>query len=323
MLGTLSVLRSHALGTGSSIVEALMGTLVGIVVGGVIVLGVGPHDWVLWTLLPVAVFVAAWAPKAVSFLAGQAAFSLLVLILFNLLDPIGWRIGLVRVEDVAIGCAVSLVVGALLWPRGAAAVLRGAVRASYEASTAYTQTVVEILQGRLPADRSRPAHRLARETHDRVDTAFRQYLSERRAPDEGALRAWGAVLAGAVRLRRTGHALSRSNAMWGMDAAHDDGPALAGARASLGSGMDELARWFDAFGEACVASTAPPAPQDGDPERTEHMLDWVRAAAGRHDEAVAARAMAWASEHLESLRRHEPALADAGRRLWSSDGERS
>ena len=323
VLGTLSVLRSHAQGTGSSIVEALLGTLAGIVLGGAIVVAAGSHAWVLWILFPVAVFAAAWTPKAVSFLAGQATFSLLVLILFDLLDPIGWRIGLVRAEDVAIGCAVSLVVGALLWPRGAAAVLRGAVRASYEASTAYAQTVVEILQGRMPAERSRAAHRLARESHDRVDTAFRQYLSERRAPDEGVVRAWGAVLAGAVRLRRTGHALSRSNAMWGMDAARDDGPALAGARASLGTEMDGLARWFDAFGEACESGTAPPPPQAEDPGRTEHMLDWVRDAAGRHDEAAAARAMVWASEHLESLRRHEPALADAGRRLWTPEGGRA
>ena len=142
VLGTLSVLRSHALGTGSSVLEAVAGTLAGILLGGVIVAVTGTNEVLLWVLLPFAVFAAAWAPRAVSFLAGQAAFSLLVLILFNLLEPIGWRIGIVRAEDVLIGCAVSLVVGLLLWPRGATAVLRGAVRASYEASIAYRATVV-------------------------------------------------------------------------------------------------------------------------------------------------------------------------------------
>ena len=42
-----------------------------------------------------------------------------VLVLFNLIQPTGWRVGLVRVEDVAIGAAVSLLVGVLIWPRGA------------------------------------------------------------------------------------------------------------------------------------------------------------------------------------------------------------
>ena len=116
----------------------------------------GSDDAVLWALLPAAVFAAAWAPRAVSFLAGQAAFSLLVLILFNILDPVSWRIGIVRVEDVAIGCAVSLLVGLLLWPRGAAAVVRAALAASYDASAAYTATVVSILQGRTPAQGSPP-----------------------------------------------------------------------------------------------------------------------------------------------------------------------
>jgi hypothetical protein len=33
--------------------------------------------------------------------------------LFNLLQPVGWKLGLLRVQDVAMGCAVSMVVGVL------------------------------------------------------------------------------------------------------------------------------------------------------------------------------------------------------------------
>ena len=56
------------------------------------------------------------------FEAGQAAFTLLVAVLFNLLVLVGWRVGVVQVfEDVAPeGCLVSVVIGALLWPRGVA-----------------------------------------------------------------------------------------------------------------------------------------------------------------------------------------------------------
>ena len=43
----------------------------------------------LWALLPVVVLIAGLAPAAISFAAGQAAFTLTLLILFNLLAPAG------------------------------------------------------------------------------------------------------------------------------------------------------------------------------------------------------------------------------------------
>jgi len=52
----------------------------------------------------------------ISFAAGQAGFTLVVVILFNIIEPTGWRVGLTRIEDVAIGCGVSIVVGLLFWP---------------------------------------------------------------------------------------------------------------------------------------------------------------------------------------------------------------
>lgn len=51
----------------------------------------------------------------------------------GLIAPAGWKIGLVRVEDVAIGCAVSLFVGLLFWPRGARAAMRRAMAQAYRA----------------------------------------------------------------------------------------------------------------------------------------------------------------------------------------------
>ena len=70
--------------------------------------------------LPVAILVAGVAPAAIGFAAGQAGIHLVLVILFNIIAPAGWQVGLLRVEDIAIGCAVSLVVGVLFWPRGAA-----------------------------------------------------------------------------------------------------------------------------------------------------------------------------------------------------------
>ena len=116
VLGAMSVLRTSALTTTSTVLRALLGTVVGFVVGGGLILLVGTGPATLWVLLPLAVLVAGFAPQTVSFAAGQAAFTVAVVILFNLMQPVGWKVGLVRVQDVAIGCAAALVVGLLLWP---------------------------------------------------------------------------------------------------------------------------------------------------------------------------------------------------------------
>ena len=137
VLGTLSVLRSNALGTGWSILSALAGTAVGIVVGALLVIAIGTHEAVLWGVLPVAVLLAAYAPRAISFAAGQAGFTVVLFILFNLIQPVGWRVGLVRVEDVAIGFAISLGVGLLFWPRGAAMRLRDDLATAYSRGADY------------------------------------------------------------------------------------------------------------------------------------------------------------------------------------------
>ena len=123
VLGTLSVLRSNALNTGQTVVRGVAGTAAGFVAGAAIIAIVGTNTTLLWFLLPPAVLLAALVPATISFAVGQAAFTLTVLILFNILQPEGWQIGLVRVEDVALGSAVSLLVGFLFWPRGAAAAL--------------------------------------------------------------------------------------------------------------------------------------------------------------------------------------------------------
>ena len=100
----------------------------GFLIGSVIMIGVAAHQVLLWVLLPLAVLVSgAVPPSLISFAAGQAGFTVVVIILFNIIAPAGWKVGLTRVEDVAIGCAVSVVVGVLFWPRGAMAALGSAL----------------------------------------------------------------------------------------------------------------------------------------------------------------------------------------------------
>jgi hypothetical protein len=107
-------------GTVTSALQGLIGTTIGIVLGGALVFAIGSDEILFWIVFPPAILVAAYAPRAISFAAGQAGFTVAILILFNLIEPTGWEVGLVRVEDVAIGVAISVVVGLLFWPRGTA-----------------------------------------------------------------------------------------------------------------------------------------------------------------------------------------------------------
>jgi uncharacterized membrane protein YccC len=181
VLGTLSVLRSNALGTGATALRAIGGTAVGFLVGSAIMVGVANHTVLLWVLLPLSVLVAGVVPSVISFAAGQAGFTLVVIILFNIIDPIGWRVGLTRIEDVAIGCGVSIVVGVMFWPRGAGAALGRALSDSFAASSGYLSHAVDRLTTTSHDIDTEPSQRASHRAYMRLDDAFRQYLAERGA----------------------------------------------------------------------------------------------------------------------------------------------
>jgi uncharacterized membrane protein YccC len=181
VLGTLSVLRTSALGTGATALRAVGGTAVGFVIGSVIMLGVSSHTVLLWVLLPLAVLIAGAAPAVISFAAGQAGFTLVVIILFNIIDPTGWKVGLTRIEDVAIGCAVSIVVGLLFWPRGATVALGRALSAAFVANSAFLTDAVERLTMTTQSVDTRPTQRVSHSAYLRLDDALRQYFAERGA----------------------------------------------------------------------------------------------------------------------------------------------
>src|SRR5262249_29156072 len=85
VLGTISVLRTNAAATGSTVLRALVGAAIGFVVGGVLLVAIGSSTDALWIALPLAVFVAGYTPGTAPFVIGQAAFTVTVAVLFNLL----------------------------------------------------------------------------------------------------------------------------------------------------------------------------------------------------------------------------------------------
>ncbi len=248
VLGTLSVLRSNALGTGATALRAIGGTAVGVVIGSAIMIGVAGQPVALWVLLPLAVLVSGVAPSMISFAAGQAGFTVVVIILFNIIDPTGWKVGLTRIEDVAIGCGVSIVVGLLFWPRGATAALGRAMATAFVKSSAYLADAVDRLPITTHQVDTSPAQRAAHTAYLRLDDAFREFLAERGAkvvPVETVAR----LFTGSNRIRLAAYTL----ATLPLARARQGEPELesvAIAGAVLRDAFTSSYRWYEAFAEA-------------------------------------------------------------------------
>ncbi len=306
VLGTLSVLRSNALGTGWSVLSALAGTAVGILVGAGLVLAIGTHDLVLWAVLPVAVLLAAYAPRAISFAAGQAGFTVVLFVLFNLIQPTGWTVGLVRIEDVAIGFAVSLGVGLLFWPRGANTLLRENLASAYGRSADYlVATVRLIIAGGDQGGTSGSAQTAAAAVHQ-LDDAFRQYLAERSAKRVN-LESVGALVAGAARVRRAAQSLSALGRMTDREAG------LTSCGENLDGEIHALRSWYVTLGDSFIHSTAIPPPHVRDNQGRRRLLECVRTAVadGGGTKVKSALVLLWASQHLDDLWRLESHLGRA------------
>ena len=148
VLGTLSVLRTSAAATGATALRALLGTAVGFAIGAALVLLIGSTSTALWVALPIAVAIAAYAPGVAPFAVGQAAFTITIIVLFNLLVPVGWKVGELRIEDVALGCLVSVLVGGVFWPHGVASVVADDLADAYRSGVAYLRQAVDWVCGR-------------------------------------------------------------------------------------------------------------------------------------------------------------------------------
>jgi uncharacterized membrane protein YccC len=314
VLGTLSVLRSNALSTGQTVVQGLLGTVVGFVIGAALLLAIGTNTTLLWFLLPVAILFAGVAPAAISFAAGQAAFTLTLVFLFNIIQPAGWRVGLLRVEDIALGCAVSLVVGVLFWPRGAGAALRRALSDAYMDSADYLASAVrygtlccELGTGPFapPLEDANRAAAAAR----RLDDAFRSYAFERGAKPL-ALAAMTRLLTGVGGLRLAADAVLD---LW----RREDGSAARGdrtaAREQLLQSSELVKRWYDELAQSLLTGRVPPQPLPHDRLADGRLLDAVRHDLSEQDGRVSATAvrMIWTGEHLDAVRRLQQVIVDS------------
>jgi uncharacterized membrane protein YccC len=304
IFGTLSVLRSNALNTGQFIVRGVVGTVIGFAIGAAVLAAIGSDTTLLWVILPIAVLIAGIAPTVISFAGGQAAFTVTLLILFNIIQPAGWNIGLIRIEDVLLGSAVSLGVGLLFWPRGAAAALRTALADAYIDGARYLDRAVEFGMNccdsltpapSAPADEAIQAAAASR----RLDDAFRSYLAERGAKPLPLAEVTGLVN-GATALRLTADAVLD---LWQRDAHQAEGDRSA-ARAELIETSSRIRDWYEDLATSLAYRNDAPAPLAHDDESDARLADAVRHDLVDRDGNATATAVRviWTGDHLAAAR---------------------
>jgi uncharacterized membrane protein YccC len=283
VLGTLSVLRTNAAATGATALRALAGTAVGFVIGGALVLAIGSDSTALWIAFPIAVLVAAYSPGTMPFALGQAAFTVMIAVLFNLIVPVGWKIGEVRIEDVALGCTVSVVIGTLFWPRGVAAVVGDDLADAFRTGASY---LTQAMQWATGARTEGPENAGAAGTAGlRLDEALRGFLAEQGTKHISKQDLWRLV-GGSLRLRLTAHAVAEMPG---------DATGVDEARAVLERRTATLASWYQQLAE-----------QVGKPDHRAvlELEPPSLSAAGIVDSSTGSYYGVWLCEHLDHLSDH-------------------
>lgn len=179
-LGALVALKFDASGTQRMAWQMVLGTILGFAVGSLLVLGIGANAWPMWLLLPIAAFLAAYTPGAISFVIGQASFSVFVIILLGITSPGQLATAEWRVVDVLIGIGVSLSVSLLMWPHGVAPMVYRTARKAIYASSNYLMYGYErIVDGTTSQAHSELVAKRSAEAVDRATESFDLAFSQR------------------------------------------------------------------------------------------------------------------------------------------------
>ncbi|MFE3168441.1 FUSC family protein [Streptomyces sp. NPDC059224] len=311
LLGTLSVLRSNALSTGQNAARAVLGTVAGSVAGAGLLHLIGHHGTALWFVLPVAVLCAGIAPAVISFAAGQAAFTVTLVVLFNIGHDPSWHVALLRIQDIALGCLVSVLVALFFWPRGAQAAVHKALAQAYEDSARYLGAAVDYALGHShPADPD-PQSRAAAASARRLDDAFRSFLAERGAKPL-SLACTATLVSGVVGLRLAADAVV---SLWqGEDRARVQAVRADAHRAVLGS-ADLVTDWYRGLAASLGDHSPVPDVVPLHPEGAARLVESVRGelSDGQGRATPVAVRIIWTDDHVDAARRLQPGLADAAR----------
>jgi hypothetical protein len=233
-------------------------------------------------------------------------------------------VGLLRIEDVAIGCLVSLVVGFVFWPRGAASVVGDDLADAFRRGAAYLTQAVDWALGTRPEP---PDAGVAAATAGiRLDEALRGFLAEQGAKRVSKDELWMLVMA-SMRLRLTAYSLAGLQAP--AHVRHHKQRGLTYARTALTHATADLTGFYE---RVAVLVGRPVAGQVLMPASVPEFTGLngngraSRAAGSSETEGVALIAegkepdlvrvitaphhphLLWVAEHLQHLSSHAPAI---------------
>ncbi len=203
LLTILTLLRTSAAETRSTLWPALVGTLAGSAVAAVLLV-VGVPPTVFAVALPFVMLVGFAAGPLLGLGWAQALFTVVIALVFAQVSPVDWRLAEARIVDVVIGAAIGVLIGLFAWPRGGSGELHRAAGTFLAAASGVVRETVAVV-----TDGQRPGAALprARSTGQLAEASYALYQSERHLP--GALD-WQATLVAGHHAVRGAEALVRT-----------------------------------------------------------------------------------------------------------------
>ncbi|MEU8016838.1 FUSC family protein [Micromonospora parva] len=237
LLATLTVLRTSAADTRTALRPAVLGTIIGAVVSGGVMLVVD-EPVVYAVVLPITLLLALGVGRLLGPVWQQALFTVLLTVVFAQLSPEGWRLAEARLVDVLLGTVIGVLAGVAMWPRGAGHDLRhNAARYLAVNAEAVDQTVQAVLGAAPPPD---AALDRVRRRMVLVDSSYCQYHSEHHDPRHEQVN-WDAVLSAGHHVLPGAQSLLRRNPPGCLAGWPEAVALLADAAGRLRSAYDTLA----------------------------------------------------------------------------------
>ena len=237
LLATLTLMRTSLTATRAAVIPAFIGTVIGGLLMAV-VLGLAGGDSKFYEIaFPFILVIGLAAGPVAGPMVGQAAFTLVVALLFAQMAPVTWRLAEVRITDVVLGGLLGAVIGLLVWPRGATGEMRRTAKASLDTAANDLESTVRSLTHReTPAPNGKDTASIATHSLMLADSTLAQYRSELRSTPDNV--DWLGVLALANEVVRGGQVLRRAHSTAGPL----PWPAVADELKGLGAGTADQLR---------------------------------------------------------------------------------
>jgi uncharacterized membrane protein YccC len=178
LLATLTLTRTSVRATRGALKPALIGTVVGVLLAGLLLFLAGENAGPYVVVMPIALFGAVLAGPLVGPIGIQAAFTLVVACLFSQVAPPSLELARDRLVDVLIGALVGVAVGILAWPRGGQAELRRAGSQCLSTAADCVDTTADWIVATCPPDALGIRLDAVRQALALYESTYAQYRSE-------------------------------------------------------------------------------------------------------------------------------------------------